>query len=117
MLIWKGLSRKNSRFSTAKIINRNASSLNILRKAGIVSPTRSVPQHIVRPNYVLYPDLKKSEEEEYTNFAIHDSEGIKKMRKSCRLAKKVLTYCGSLVKVSVLRFPSITNENLARYNY
>lgn len=103
MLAKRGLFRPRniSRcFNTS--IRRNKSTLgNALRSPGIVSPTRIVPPSIKVPPYVN-KSLKQQHEDDddlFSNIVIHNEHQIEKMRRSCRLAKKVLNYCGSLIRV------------------
>lgn len=65
---------------------------------GKVSPHLPVPDHIPKPPYVdsnILPEIA-------SEYQIHDSEGIARMRAACELAARVLNFAGTLVKV---RFP------------
>ncbi|XP_057447900.1 methionine aminopeptidase 1B, chloroplastic isoform X2 [Lotus japonicus] len=64
---------------------------------GRVSPSLPVPDHIPRPPYVglnILPEIA-------SEYQIHDSEGIARMRAACELAARVLKFAGTLVRPSV----------------
>ncbi|KAF7827851.1 methionine aminopeptidase 1B, chloroplastic [Senna tora] len=66
-------------------------------RRGRVSPRLPVPDHIPRPPYVdsnILPEIS-------SEYQIHDSEGIARMRAACELAARVLNYAGTLVRPSV----------------
>lgn len=63
---------------------------------GKVSPRLLVPDHIPKPPYVESGELPKISSE----FQIHDSSEIVKMKAACKLAACVLEYAGTLVRVS-----------------
>lgn len=63
---------------------------------GRVSPHLLVPHHIPKPPYLDSTILPKISSE----FQIHDSNGIVKMKAACELAARVLEYAGTLVRVS-----------------
>lgn len=69
-------------------------------RPGKVSPSRPVPDHILRPPYVNTqqpPGIASGLE-------VHDKKGIESMRASGRLAAQVLEYAGTLVKVTKWSF-------------
>ncbi|XVF61144.1 hypothetical protein PTKIN_Ptkin08bG0105800 [Pterospermum kingtungense] len=71
-------------------------------RPGKLSPRRPVPNHIKRPPYVknrMAPGIASGPE-------VHDIKGIECMRASGRLAARVLTYAGTLVK------PGITTDEI-----
>ncbi|KAF7808917.1 methionine aminopeptidase 1B, chloroplastic [Senna tora] len=71
-------------------------------KRGRVSPGLPVPDHILRPPYVgsnILPEIS-------SEYQIHDSEGIARMRAACELAARVLNYAGTLVR------PSVTTDEI-----
>lgn len=64
-------------------------------RRGRVSPHLPVPDHIPKPPYVglnILPEIS-------SDYQIHDSEGIAKMRAACELAARVLNFAGTLVRV------------------
>lgn len=66
-------------------------------RRGRVSPRLPVPDDIPRPPYVesgILPEIS-------SEFQIHDSEGLAKMKAACELAARVLDYAGTLVRPSV----------------
>lgn len=77
---------------------------------GNVSPIKPVSPHIPRPIYVTDPNwvkanpLDKTENDEdlihQHEIVIHTDEEIEKLRKAGKLAKEVLAFAGSLVKVT-----------------
>ena len=73
---------------------------------GTVSPTRSVPAHIVRPEYVGRPGPKP-----YTGPDVQSAETIEKMRIAGRLAAQALAEVGEAVK------PGITTDELDRIGH
>lgn len=66
---------------------------------GKVSPRLLVPDHIPKPPYVESGESPKISSE----FQIHDSGEIVKMKAACKLAARVLAYAGTLVRVSKKR--------------
>jgi len=65
-------------------------------RRGKVSPRLPVPDDILKPPYVgsdILPEMG-------TEYQIHDSEGIAKMRAAGELAARVLNFAGTLVRVS-----------------
>lgn len=57
-----------------------------------------MPDHIPKPPYVgsnLLPEIS-------SEYQIHDSEGIARMRAACELAARVLDNAGKLVRVSFM---------------
>ncbi|CAH2045492.1 unnamed protein product [Thlaspi arvense] len=64
---------------------------------GRVSPCLTVPDHIQKPPYLECNELPKISSE----YQIHDSKGIVKMKAACELAARVLDYAGTLVRAFV----------------
>lgn len=67
-------------------------------RRGRVSPRLPVPDHIPRPPYVgsnLLPEIS-------SEYQVHNSEDITRMRAACELAARVLDNAGKLVRVSIL---------------
>lgn len=63
-----------------------------------------MPDHIQKPPYVgssILPEIS-------SEYQMHDSEGIAKMRAACQLAARVLEYAGTLVRVSFWLLHSIS---------
>ncbi|XP_074274809.1 methionine aminopeptidase 1B, chloroplastic-like isoform X2 [Silene latifolia] len=71
-------------------------------RPGKVSPTLPVPDHILKPPYVGSLEMPELSSE----YQMHDSEGIVRMRKACELAARVLDYAGTLVR------PSVTTDEI-----
>ncbi|KAL9246223.1 hypothetical protein vseg_019785 [Gypsophila vaccaria] len=71
-------------------------------RRGRVSPALPVPDHIVKPPYVGSLELPEISSE----YQIHDSESITRMREACELAARVLEYAGTLVR------PSVTTDEI-----
>lgn len=67
-----------------------------------VSPMREVPPHIPRPPYASSGKLPGLND----RFEVHDDEGIRRMRASCKLAAQVLRHAGSLVR------PGVTTDEI-----
>ncbi|KAK7310011.1 hypothetical protein RJT34_07199 [Clitoria ternatea] len=68
-------------------------------RRGRVSPGLPVPDHIPRPPYVgsnILPEIA-------SEYQIHDSEGIAKMRAACELAARVLNFAGTLVRLKAVQ--------------
>ncbi|MBS2964205.1 type I methionyl aminopeptidase [Actinocrinis puniceicyclus] len=63
---------------------------------GVLSPTRSVPAHIARPEYVGKPRPKP-----YNGPDVQSAETIEKMRIAGRIAAQALTEVGNAVKAGV----------------
>ncbi|KAB1221124.1 Methionine aminopeptidase 1B, chloroplastic [Morella rubra] len=66
-------------------------------RRGRVSPRLPVPDHIPRPPYVgsnLLPEIS-------SEYQVHNSEDITRMRAACELAARVLDNAGKLVRPSV----------------
>ncbi|KAM3691381.1 hypothetical protein ACB098_08G011000 [Castanea mollissima] len=71
-------------------------------RRGKVSPCLPMPDHIPKPPYVgsnLLPEIS-------SEYQIHDSEGIARMRAACELAARVLDNAGKLVR------PSVTTDEI-----
>ncbi|KAJ1698043.1 hypothetical protein LUZ63_006555 [Rhynchospora breviuscula] len=70
-------------------------------RQGQVSPPLIVPENIPRPPYVglELPEVSG-------DIQLHNSEGISRMRDSCRLAAQVLEHAGALVK------PGVTTDEI-----
>ena len=68
---------------------------DVIQETGLVSPAREVPSHIVKPPYGIdkEPSLSPKIPE------IKNTDQISHMRRSCALARKVLNFAKSLVKV------------------
>lgn len=69
-------------------------------RRGRVSPPLLVPDNIPKPPYFgsnAVPEIS-------SDYRIHDSDGIAKMRAACELAARVLNYAGTLVKVRLSLF-------------
>ncbi|KAL6843723.1 hypothetical protein ACP4OV_026294 [Aristida adscensionis] len=75
---------------------------------GTVSAPLPVPGHIPRPPYVGTKDAPEIAKE----IQMHDKESIVHMRAACELAARVLEYAGTLVKFTVLKFPSVTTDEI-----
>ena len=73
---------------------------------GTLSPTRSVPSQIARPEYVGKPQPTR-----YTGPDVQSAETIEKMRVAGRLAAQALTEVGNAVK------PGITTDDLDRIGH
>ncbi len=73
---------------------------------GIVSPTRSVPAHIARPEYVGKPQPKR-----YTGPDVQSPETIEKMRVAGKIAAQALAEVGNAVK------PGMTTDDLDRIGH
>ncbi|XP_028768182.1 methionine aminopeptidase 1B, chloroplastic isoform X2 [Neltuma alba] len=71
-------------------------------RRGRVSPRLPVPDNIPKPPYVGSNTLPEISSE----YQIHDSDSIAKMRAACELAARVLNYAGTLVR------PSITTNEI-----
>ncbi|CAN8266522.1 unnamed protein product [Cochlearia groenlandica] len=69
---------------------------------GRVSPPLYVPDHIPKPPYLDSTKPPKISSE----FQIHDTKGLAKMRAACKLAARVLDYAGTLVR------PFVTTEEI-----
>lgn len=86
-------------FNRSFFSNRNkfADALNVIRDVGKVNKDRyQVPEHIKKPHYYYKlnkPSLTVGEIE------IKNEEQIEGMRKSCKLASKILHSCHDVVKV------------------
>ncbi|MCS6970348.1 MAG: type I methionyl aminopeptidase [Planctomycetes bacterium] len=74
-------------------------------RPGRVSPRRSVPPHIPRPDYALRPDGRPGPRPKET---IKTPEQIARMRAACRAAREVLEICKAAVR------PGITTDELDR---
>lgn len=101
---------KTKKYILQNVFKRNITNINrqksistnshLITAPGKVSPIRTVPRHIKKPPYatnLFYssPDFKDI----FENIPIHNEESIQRMRESCKLARKVLDYCGGLIKV------------------
>jgi methionyl aminopeptidase len=73
---------------------------------GVLSPTRSVPPHIARPEYVGKPQPTP-----YTGSDVQSAETIEKMRIAGRIAAQALAEVGEAVK------PGITTDELDRIGH
>jgi len=73
---------------------------------GTLSPTRSVPANIVRPEYVGKPQPQR-----YTGPDVQSGETIEKMRVAGRIAAQALAEVGEAVK------PGITTDELDRVGH
>lgn len=73
---------------------------------GIVSPTRHVPSHIARPEYV-----GKAQPSRYTGSDVQTPETIEKMRVAGRIAAQALVEVGRAVK------PGVTTDELDRVGH
>ncbi|HEV2347801.1 MAG TPA: type I methionyl aminopeptidase [Actinocrinis sp.] len=73
---------------------------------GTLSPTRSVPSHITRPEYVGKPQPTR-----YTGPDVQTPETIEKMRVAGRLAAQALTEVGNAIK------PGMTTDDLDRIGH
>lgn len=75
-----------------------------------VSPLRSVPDHIIRPDYanpsVKFFDPRNSQSETQNGIEIKDKKQIERMRKVCHYTALTRSYAGSLVR------PGITTEEI-----
>eukprot|EP00760_Papus_ankaliazontas_P008503 PhM_4_TR13855/c0_g1_i1/m.26385/K01265/map; methionyl aminopeptidase len=71
-----------------------------------ITPKRSVPKHIARPDYADHPQGKSKIEESDIRQRIvaHSPEVIEKMREVCRLSREVLDLAAAAVK------PGITTD-------
>lgn len=70
--------------------------LNIV-SPGIVSPINHVPDHIVKPYYCTEA-VKCSD-----RLSIKSEEDIETMRKTCRLAKRILSAAESFINVCITK--------------
>lgn len=68
-----------------------------LVRRGRISPTRTVPDHIVRPPYAGTGIVPPMGPEWY----VHDAAGVRAMRRACGLTARVLDYAASLVGVGI----------------
>jgi methionyl aminopeptidase len=75
-------------------------------RPGLVSPMRSVPPHIPRPEYVGQRRAPR-----YTGSEVKDAETIEKMRVTCRLAAQSLAAVGAAIK------PGVTTDELDRIGH
>ncbi len=73
---------------------------------GVLSPTRSVPANIVRPEYVGKPGPTP-----YTGSDVQSAETIEKMRIAGRIAAQALVEVGDAVK------PGVTTDELDRIGH
>jgi methionyl aminopeptidase len=73
---------------------------------GVVSPMRSVPPHIPRPEYV-----GKKRAARHTGSEVKDAETIEKMRVTCSLAAQSLAAVGAAIK------PGVTTDELDRIGH
>ncbi|MGH3416502.1 MAG: type I methionyl aminopeptidase [Actinocrinis sp.] len=73
---------------------------------GVVSPTRSVPSNIVRPEYVGKPSPQR-----YTGSDVQSAETIEKMRIAGRIAAQALAEVGRAAK------PGTTTDELDRVGH
>ncbi|KAF2069978.1 hypothetical protein CYY_008704 [Polysphondylium violaceum] len=104
--------RKQKRASIGKL-NRNPN--NAIRPDS-VTPVRSVPDHIQPPPYVLGEEIKDIEMDD--DIIIHSAESIEGMRKACKIAKQVLDYAGSLVKIGITtdEIDRLVHDEIIRHN-
>lgn len=75
-------------------------------KPGTLSPVRSVPNHIVRPEYVGKPAPQK-----WTGGDVHSAETIEKIRVASKLAAQGLQEIGKAIR------PGITTDELDRIGH
>lgn len=68
------------------------------QRKGILSPTRTVPTHIIRPPYAVLGGTVPST---YPEPQIHNNVSIKAMRKASAIASDVLARAGELVKEGI----------------
>ena len=73
---------------------------------GTLSPARSVPSHITRPEYV-----GKSQPTPYTGSDVQSAETIEKMRVAGRIAAQALVEVGNAIK------PGMTTDDLDRVGH
>ena len=73
---------------------------------GVISPRRSVPSTIARPEYVDRPEPSK-----FTGSEVKDAETIEKMRIACRLAAQARELVGSHIA------PGVTTDELDRIGH
>jgi len=73
---------------------------------GVVSPMRSVPPHIPRPEYVGQKRAAR-----HTGSEVKDAETIERMRVTCRLAAQSLAAVGEAIK------PGVTTDELDRIGH
>lgn len=73
---------------------------------GNVSPELHVPEHILKPNYYEEHVIQKPT---CNNIEIKNSEQIIKIRKSCKLAAKILQSCKKIVK------PGVTTDEIDKF--
>ena len=79
--------------------------------AGVVSPKRHVPEHIVRPDYA---ETGKPGQHNFPE--IKDAARIERMRRSCRLAAQVLAKTASFIRpgISTDELDAICHEETIR---
>lgn len=75
-------------------------------KPGTLSPTRTVPKHIPRPEYVGKPAPQK-----WTGGDVHSPETIEKIRKASKIAAQGLQLIGEACK------PGVTTDQLDRIGH
>ncbi|MGE0819773.1 MAG: type I methionyl aminopeptidase [Candidatus Nanopelagicales bacterium] len=73
---------------------------------GVISPMRSVPPHIPRPEYVGKPRAAR-----WTGSEVKDAETIERMRVACRLAAQALQEVGRAIR------PGVTTDELDRIGH
>jgi len=73
---------------------------------GVISPMRSVPPHIPRPEYVGQPQAKR-----WTGSEVKDSDTIERMRIAGRLGAQALQEVGRAIR------PGITTDELDRIGH
>jgi hypothetical protein len=68
---------------------------------GRISPVRPVPDHIKKPEYATIAGGRVKAVAVEGPFEIKGAKSIEAMRASCALARKILDFAGTLVKVSI----------------
>lgn len=102
------LQRKWFNSNRPKLISTNA---HLITRPGKVSPIRPVPSQIKKPPYAANLNYTPPEFGSlFENIRIHNQESIQKMRESCKLARKILDYCGKLIKVMLVRLDQQSNN-------
>lgn len=88
---------------TALNFLRSKSPYRIRHGPGVISPIREVPDHIPKPEYTkdgwVSSAPKTFETALMAPIVILSPEEINLMRDSCKLAREILDYAGSLVRV------------------
>ncbi|KAK8803835.1 hypothetical protein WA158_001529 [Blastocystis sp. Blastoise] len=71
---------------------------------GNVSPRNAVPDNIIKPSYYFDGSVPENN----PPMQIHDAEGIKKMKKACRITKQAMDFVDTLIQ------PGVTTDEIDR---